>query len=178
MPICRLLKGKSPVVRWVMISSVVLLALLLLVAVAVLVINLSVVGATGDLILDSPDNIPDKRYDCVLILGAGLQSDGSPSHMLEDRIKTGVAVFEAVDADCILMSGDRSGDHYDEPAAMKAYAEAMGVPEDMILLDNNGFSTFESIERAREIYGFDNIIVITQEYHLYRALYISEKQGI
>ena len=113
------------------------------------------------------------EVDCVLVLGAGLKSDGTPSHMLEDRVKVAVEVYNATGANDILMSGDRSGDDYDEPAAMKKYAEELGVDPSHILIDECGFSTYESIKRTEDLFDFDNIIIITQKYHLHRALYIS-----
>lgn len=168
--------GKLSLLLKIIIVAVSVIALLL---VSVAVINAIVKGTAAESVFSSADELDaEKTYDCVLILGAGLKSDGTPSHMLEDRIKTGISVFESVNADCILMSGDRSGEDYDEPGAMKKYAESLGIDADYILIDNSGFSTYESIVRAKEIYGFDNVIVITQEYHLYRALYIAEKQEI
>lgn len=146
---------------------------------SVCIINLSVKGSVAANIVDTPAELSvDGKIDCIVILGAGLQSNGQPSHMLEDRIKTGVEVFNTVDADYILMSGDRSGEHYDEPSAMKQYALSLGVDEDKILLDGQGFSTFESISRVKDEYGFESIIIITQKYHLYRALYIAEQYEI
>lgn len=116
--------------------------------------------------------------DCIVILGAGLKSDGTPSHMLEDRIKVGVNVMNVTGIKYILMSGDRSGDYYDEPAAMKKYAESLGVDPERILIDGKGYSTYESISRLKNEYGFERVIVITQKYHLHRALYISRFFGI
>lgn len=146
---------------------------------SVCIINLSVKGSVAANIVDTPAELSvDGKIDCIVILGAGLQSNGQPSHMLEDRIKTGVEVFNTVDADYILMSGDRSGEHYDEVGAMRKYAISLGVDEDKILLDGQGFSTFESISRVKEEYGFDKVVVITQKYHLFRALYIAEKYDI
>ena len=143
------------------------------------IINLVVKGSVRDNIVDTPDALlQNEDVDCIVILGAGLQSNGEPSHMLEDRIKTGVEVFNLIDADFILMSGDCSGEHYDEVGAMKKYALSLGVDENRILLDGQGFSTFESISRVKEQYGFESIVVITQKYHLYRALYIAEQYGI
>lgn len=120
---------------------------------------------------DELEDIGD--VDCVLVLGAGLKSDGTPSHMLEDRIKVAVEVYNATGADYILMSGDRSGDDYDEPAAMKKYAEGLGIDPSHILIDECGFSTYESINRTEDLFDFDKVIIITQKYHLHRALYIS-----
>ena len=146
---------------------------------SVCIINLSVKGSVAANIVDTPAELSvDGKIDCIVILGAGLQSNVQPSHMLEDRIKTGVEVFNTVDADYILMSGDRSGEHYDEVGAMRKYAISLGVDEDKILLDGQGFSTFESISRVKDEYGFENIIIITQKYHLFRALYIAEKYDI
>ncbi len=159
--------------------AIICLSLLILGALVFLGISEYMRISVADKVFDSVADIPKKEgIDCVLVLGAGLKSDGTPSHMLEDRIKVGVEVMEAIDADYILMSGDRSGEHYDEPAAMKKYAEDLGVDPSKILIDNSGFSTYESITRAEDEYGFDKIVVITQKYHLYRAIYIAEDCGI
>ncbi len=153
----------------------VLLCILFLSIIAVFGISGYVKISQADKIFDTVSEMPEiNDVDCVLVLGAGLKSDGTPSHMLEDRIKVGVEVLNYTDADYILMSGDRSSIYYDEPAAMKKYAEDMGVDPSKILVDNSGFSTYESITRAKDEFGFDNIVVITQTYHLYRALYIAE----
>lgn len=157
--------------------AAVLLTCALLVALGVLIINAAMVDATSEMIFDI-DDLDVQNVDCVLILGAGLKADGTPSHMLEDRLKVGVEVAKKLSVDCILMSGDNSGEYYNEPAAMKKYAMELGVPESQILLDGQGFSTYESITRAADVYGFDNVIVITQEYHLYRALHIADRCDI
>lgn len=167
--------------RLSLFHKVVLFVALAAIAVLLLVcaVNLAVKGSVKKQIFDNPDELMlDGKVDCIVILGAGLQSNGQPSHMLEDRIKTGVEVFNKIDADFILMSGDRSGEYYDEPYAMRKYAISLGVDEDKILLDGQGFSTFESISRVKEEYGFDSVIIITQKYHLYRALYIAEQYEI
>ena len=158
---------------------------MLVVAVAALLLFVSVVASfigiseyvrlstDGQIYSNSADLNEVGKVDCVLVLGAGLKADGTPSHMLEDRIKVAVEVYNTTGADYILMSGDRSGDDYDEPAAMKKYAEELGVDASHILIDECGFSTFESITRTDDLYDFDNVIIITQKYHLHRALYIS-----
>ena len=167
--------AQKAAVQWI----AVFLAAFMLVALAVFIISGAIADSTSERVYGSADNIDETQsFDCVLVLGAGLKADGTPSHMLEDRIKVGADVFGKVNAGCILMSGDRSGDHYDEPAAMRKYAEELGIDPSFIIVDNEGYSTYESIMRAKEIYGFDKIIVVTQEYHLYRALYIADKSGI
>jgi vancomycin permeability regulator SanA len=152
------------------------LIIVILIGVSVLAISFAMADVTEESISDISDI--SGNYDCILVLGAGLQSDGSPSHMLEDRLKTAIEAFNKIDADVMLMSGDRSGDTYDEPAAMVKYATENGISPDDIIVDNEGFSTYESIIRAKEVYGFDRIIVVTQEYHLHRALYIADKNGV
>lgn len=176
--IARLYKGNKLFFRVINVC-IVILALALLMFLAVFIISAIVKGTVSDRIFGTADEIQaSESFDCVIVLGAGLKSDGTPSHMLEDRILVGVEVFGHVNADVILMSGDCSGEHYDEPSAMRKYAEDIGVEPACILTDGFGFSTYESIARAKEIYGFDKVIVITQEYHLYRALYIADKKGV
>ncbi len=153
--------------------GIILLTVGVLLSATVVIINAAMIHA-GSMRLKEMSELKGDSVDCVLVLGAGLKADGTPSHMLEDRIKVGVEAFNATDADYILMSGDHSDEYYNEPAAMKKYALEMGVPEDKILTDGKGYSTNESLLRADKIYNFDNIIVVTQEYHLYRALYIAD----
>ena len=97
--------------------------------------------------------------------------------MLEDRVKTGVSLYEQGLADHILMSGDRSIG-YDEVGAMQGEAEKLGVPKEMILLDPEGYSTYESIVNLLEEHKGKRVLIVTQKYHLHRALYIAEKLGI
>ena len=170
---------KGRVKRLLVKIMVIVIAIIFICALSVIAISEYVRLSQSDKVLDlAIDLSQNNKIDCVVVLGAGLQSDGTPSHMLEDRIKVGVDVLDRTGADYILMSGDKSGEYYDEPAAMKKYAEGMGVDSSRIIIDNKGFSTFESMTRVKEEYGFDNVVVITQKYHLYRALYIAEDLGI
>ena len=98
-------------------------------------VRLSTIGQ----IYQDPDELGGlSDVDCVIVLGAGLKADGTPCHMLEDRIKTAVGVYNVTGADYILMSGDRSGDSYDEVTAMRIYLEKMGIPENVIVEDGEG----------------------------------------
>ena len=116
--------------------------------------------------------------DCVVVLGCQVRSDGSPSHMLEDRLKRSIALYEAGAAPKLLMSGDHGTVTYDEVNAMKRYALEVGVPSEDVFMDHAGFSTYETVYRAKEIFGADKVIIVTQQYHLYRALYIAQALGI
>lgn len=116
--------------------------------------------------------------DCILVLGAGLKPDGSPSDMLRDRLSFACDLWQEGVSDTVLISGDRASESYDEVTAMKNYLLAHGVPEEAIVEDPMGYSTSESLIRAKEVYGYENIVVVTQRYHLYRALYVAEKIGL
>lgn len=124
-----------------------------------------------------PEDITDE-YDCILVLGAGVREDGSPSYMLKDRLDKSIELYNAGVANKIIMSGDHGTEDYDEVNTMKAYAVAAGVPSEDIFMDHAGFSTYESLYRARDIFCADSIIIVTQEYHMYRALYVSECLGL
>ena len=112
------------------------------------------------------------------MLGCQVRSDGTPSHMLEDRLKRGVALYIAGAAPKVLMSGDHGTATYDEVDAMKRYAVEAGIPSEDVFMDHAGFSTYETMSRAIRIFGADKVIVVTQQYHLYRALYIAKALGI
>ncbi len=116
--------------------------------------------------------------DCILVLGCGVREDGTPSHMLYDRIKKGVELYMEGAAPKLLMSGDHGQKNYDEVNVMKEYAISMGVPPEDIFMDHAGFSTYESIYRAKAVFCSENIILVTQKYHLYRGLYVAKKLGV
>ncbi len=140
-------------------------------------INLYVIHTGGKRIY-SVKAMRGSHADCILVLGAGLKPDGSPSDMLRDRLSFACDLWQEGVSDTVLISGDRASESYDEVTAMKNYLLAHGVPEEAILEDPMGFSTSESLIRAKEVYGYENIIVVTQRYHLYRALYVAEKIGL
>ena len=118
-----------------------------------------------------------EHFDLILVLGCAVRPDGTPSHMLEDRIKTGVSLYRAGLADSILMSGDRS-EGYDEVGTMHRVAEELGVPQEVITIDPKGYSTYESMVNLLKEHKGKRVLIVTQKYHLYRALYIAQKLGI
>ena len=116
--------------------------------------------------------------DCILVLGASVYGD-SPSPMLADRVQRGVDVYKAGGGTTkLLMSGDHGGEYYDEVNVMKKYAKDEGVPSEDIFMDHAGFSTYDSMYRARSVFGAKKVIIVTQRYHLYRAVYIAKKLGM
>lgn len=116
--------------------------------------------------------------DAILVLGARVWDNGSPSGVLEDRLDTGISAYQAGVSYRLLMSGDHGQDDYDEVNAMKDYALEQGIPSENIFMDHAGFSTYESVYRARDIFQVKTVLIVTQEYHLYRALYIARALGL
>lgn len=149
-------------------------------AVIVLGINYIVVGMGGRDLVSEKDMLKESsfRADCIIVLGAQVKADGTPSKMLRDRLDEGIRLYEAGAAPKILMSGDDGQVEYNEVAAMAAYAEDAGVSKKDLFLDHAGFSTYESMYRAQYIFGVKRAIVVTQKYHEYRALYIGQRLGM
>lgn len=116
--------------------------------------------------------------DCIIVLGCKVRPDGTPSDMLEDRLYRGIELYTAGSSPKLLMSGDHGQTEYDEVNVMKEFAVACGVPSEDVFMDHAGFSTYESIYRAKEIFGADKVLIVSQEYHLYRALYIANALGM
>lgn len=116
--------------------------------------------------------------DCILVLGASVYGT-SPSPMLADRVQRGVDVYYALESNTkLLMSGDHGGEYYDEVNVMKNYAKDEGVPSEDIFMDHAGFSTYDSMYRAKSVFGAKKVIIVTQRYHLYRAVYIARRLGL
>ena len=143
----------------------------------VMTVSSSMVKLTAERIVATESLSPDTDYDCILVLGAGVRDDGSPSDMLYDRVSVSTEVYTALGDTPILMSGDHTGD-YNEVGVMKSLATELGVPSEDIFLDHEGYSTYESLYRAKAVFGAKKIIIITQEYHLHRALYIARELGM
>lgn len=117
-------------------------------------------------------------FDCIVVLGCRVYEDGRLSHMLEDRVTVGVSLYDKGICDRILMSGDHEDDSYNEVDPMKDAAIKMGVPSDAVMTDPLGLSTYDSLSRVTAEYAGARVIIVTQEYHLYRALYIAERLGL
>jgi SanA protein len=124
------------------------------------------------------DEVSGDRYDCILVLGAGVWEGNKPSPMLEDRLLKSIQLYQAGIAPKIIMSGDHGTESYDEVNVMKKYAIDHGVPSEDIFMDHAGFSTYDSVYRAIHIFEAKKVLVVTQEYHLYRALYIANQLGL
>ncbi|MCP4141045.1 MAG: hypothetical protein GY755_12305 [Chloroflexi bacterium] len=124
----------------------------------------------------SVEDAPQDRV--AVVFGAGLWRDGTPTPVLRDRVKTAVDLYFQGKVEKLLMSGDNRTPDYDEPSAMKNYAISLGIPEEDIVLDFAGRRTYDTCYRAKEIFGLDSAILVTQEFHLSRALYLCERLGV
>lgn len=155
-----------------------LAALCVIGAVYVFSVNAYVKNTTKDSIITPKRASELEDVDCIIVLGCFVKPSGVPSDMLYDRIKMGNELYLSKAAPKIIMSGDHGQVEYDEVSTMKAYAVDAGVPSEDVFCDHAGFSTYESIYRAKEIFGADKVIIVTQEYHLHRALYVARSLGI
>ena len=133
--------------------------------------------STSDRMYQLDSDIPDGDYDCILILGCGVRPSGEPSDMLRDRLLTGLELYERGCAATIIVSGDHGRTEYDEVNTMKDFLMDRGVPDDDVFMDHAGFSTYDSIYRADYIFGVKKMIVVTQDFHLPRALFIADRHG-
>lgn len=150
---------------------------IIIIAIIILGINLYVILSTKKQIIKEEKYKELSDIDCIIILGAGIV-EGKPSHMLEDRLLEGIKLYQNNISDKIIMSGDHGRKEYDEVNVMKNYAIQKGVPSENIFMDHAGFSTYESIYRARDIFKAKKVVIVTQKYHLYRALYIAKQLGL
>lgn len=155
----------------------VVLGIVLLIGIAAVSLSVYMVKATEKNIFTAGTFKNDEKADCILILGAGVK-DGKPKPMLRDRLLAGIELYKSGAAEKIIMSGDHGRADYDEVNVMRAFALEQGVRAEDIFLDHAGFSTYDSVYRAKNIFGAENIIIVSQKYHLYRALYISEKLDV
>lgn len=157
-------------------KKMILITIILILVIIILVIgiNIYVKFSTKAQIIDISKCEDLGNIDCILVLGAGVWGD-KPSPMLEDRLKQAIELYKKGIAPKIIMSGDHGTKEYDEVNIMKAYAIENGVKSEDIFMDHAGFSSYESIYRAKEIFGVNRAVVVTQKYHLYRVLYIANQ---
>lgn len=170
-----LTKYKQPIFK----SLVFIGYLVALIFLFTLIINISIVAQTKDRIYSVEElDLIDEKYDCILILGAGIRADGSASPMLRDRLLAGIEAHKHIESIPIFLSGDSENSDYCETVTMKSFLLDNDIDEDIIISDGYGLSTYESIWRAKHVYGYNRILIISQKYHLHRAMYIANELGI
>ncbi|MBR0230167.1 MAG: YdcF family protein [Erysipelotrichaceae bacterium] len=150
----------------------VVMAIIITVAAMNLIVLLT---TTGQVI--TIDEAKDKNADCVLVLGAAVWGN-DPSPMLKKRIDKGIEVLNSTQTECILMTGDGRESNYNEPETMSRYAVQQGVDQENIVQDPYGIRTYDSLWRAKYVLGYESVIIVTQSYHLNRAIYIARSLGL
>ena len=154
-----------------------IIILVLIIVIISIIINCYVKCSVKNQILKEKDYTNLKNIDCIIVLGAGVW-ENNPSPMLEDRLLEGINLYKKNISNRILMSGDHGQKDYDEVNVMKRFAIDKQVPSENIFMDHAGFSTYDSIYRAKSIFKAKKVVIVTQKYHLYRALYIANKLGL
>lgn len=142
---------------------------------AVLLIDRYVQQTSARYIME-PEQVP--AAEVILVLGAYVFPDGTLSFMLYDRLNEAFDLYQSGKAGKILVSGDHGQMDYDEVNAMKSFLKEKGVPSEDVFMDHAGFNTYESVYRAREVFQAEKIIVVTQGYHLKRAVFAARELGL
>ncbi|HRP88913.1 MAG TPA: ElyC/SanA/YdcF family protein [Edaphocola sp.] len=145
-----------------------------------LAIGMGIVGymeqITRPLIYRQVEKVPNKYV--AIVFGAGIQRNGLPSKYLKDRLDAGIRLYNSKKVQRILLSGDNGTKYYNELKVMKKYMVDAGVSANDIFVDYAGFDTYSSIYRAKNIFKVDQAVLVTQAYHLRRAVYIADKMGM
>ncbi len=145
----------------------------------VLGLNFYIIKSVKRNVISVDDTASLEDVDCIIVLGCGVYADGTLSPMLNDRLSLAADVYGKGASEKLLMSGDHGTEYYNEVSAMKNYMTSNGIASSSdIFMDHAGFSTYESIYRAKEIFGAKKIVIVTNTYHLYRALYIAKCFGL
>lgn len=160
------------------ICIAVFLTLCLLVTVYAVSINFYVLHSAKPYILSEEDASALENVDCILVLGCRVWENGAPSDMLRDRLDGGIKLYKNGAAPKLLMSGDHGKQNYNEVGTMKQFAMNAGIASEDIFMDHAGFSTYESMYRTRDVFQAQKIIIVTQQYHLSRAVYIARALGL
>lgn len=141
-------------------------------------VNARVIRTSSPRLISEESAANLENVDCILVLGSSVQPNGTLNRVVRERVDTALALYEDGVSDRLLMSGDHGKVNYDEVNAMKQYCVDKGVNPDVIFLDHAGFNTYDSIYRAKTIFGVQKMIIVSQAYHLYRAVYIANELGI
>lgn len=140
-------------------------------------INIYMISFSKDYIFSEVEDVPAAQAS--MILGAGVSTSGTISFVARDRVEAALDLYHRGKAEKVIISGDHGRKNYDEVNSMKNYIKLMHHIDDQdIFLDHAGFSTYESMYRARDVFLMDDVIVVSQEFHLPRAIYIARKLGL
>ncbi len=149
-----------------------LAGLILAIGISILAIYVFI-AIKGNSLTRTQENLPAK-VDCIIVPGASVYDNRTPSPMLQDRLDGAVFLYQQGVSDRILVTGDHREDNYNEPLVMYRYLLEQGIPDQAIFMDHYGLDTYDSIHRAKHVFGVQSAIIATQRFHLQRALFIAK----
>lgn len=170
-------KKRNPLFKWAVNLFKLVLTIIIFIFLTIAGINLYMIGFSSGKILPVEEATKLNDVDRIVVLGASVYGT-SPSAMLKDRLDIAVTLHQSGVSDRLLMSGDNSSEYYNEVGAMALYAEAAGISDDQIDQDPAGLCTYDSFRNAKTDESIHKIVIVTQKYHMYRAIYLAEKMGL
>lgn len=164
--------------RFILKAFSAILRIVLAIILICLAMNGAICISSHDRVLSDVSGLDGVTNDCIVVLGCAVYSDGTLSDMLRERLDKAVELYFAGAAPKILVTGDHSGEYYNEVNPMKEYAVSKGVPAKDVYVDHYGVNTYDSIWRAANTFGLEKIVIVSQKYHLYRSVYCAEYLGM
>ncbi len=140
--------------------------------------NVIVIASASRYIVDFDTAVSLGDIDCIIVLGAGVKEDGTLSNILHERVLCGAELYLSGASDRLLLSGDHSRENYNEVGAMKAYMTERGIESNAVFTDHAGLDTYDTMYRAKEIFRAERVIVVTQDFHISRAVFIARALGL
>ncbi len=140
--------------------------------------NIILVASADEYVLTFDEAVKIQDVDCIIVLGAGVNEDGTMSYVLSERVRTGANLYIAKASERLLLSGDHSREDYNEVGAMKDYMVSRDISPDVVFTDHAGLDTYDTMYRAKEIFKAKKVLIVTQEFHISRAVFIARSLGL
>lgn len=172
------MKKHLPKNKILRISFSVIACLLFVALIFAVVCNIIVIASADEYVISFDDAAELSDVDCIIVLGAFVKDDGTLSSVLEERVNVGAELYQSGASKRILVSGDHSREDYNEVGAMKDYMTELGISADAVFTDHAGFDTYDSMYRARDIFQAQKVIIVTQKFHISRAVFIARSLGL
>ncbi|MBO5786452.1 MAG: YdcF family protein [Clostridia bacterium] len=164
--------------RYIKITALILLVCFLLAVFAVALCNIIVIASAKQNVVSFEEAVELGDIDCIIVLGAGVKPDGTMSNLLYERTLCGAELYLKNASERLLLSGDHSRADYNEVGAMKEYMVSRGIDKSAVFTDHAGFDTYDTMYRAKEIFKAKRVIIVTQGFHLSRAVFIAKALGL
>lgn len=140
--------------------------------------NIVVIASASEYVVEFDEAVSLGDIDCIIVLGAGVKEDGTLSNILHERVLCGADLYLAGASERLLLSGDHSKENYNEVGAMKSYMVSRGIDESVVFTDHAGLDTYDTMYRAKEIFKAERVLVVTQDFHISRAVFIARALGL